>query len=132
MRRAFHLLRRAAQVRSPVLLRGEVGRGKHEAARSIHARGATASGEFVLFDCSAVPGPQVEQELFGDDGAFAAARGGTLFLHEVGDLPVKAQARLAVLLERTGWTVVAAARAAGVEREYIYRLIKRHGLQRPR
>jgi DNA-binding NtrC family response regulator len=100
MRRAFHLLRRAAQVRSPVLLRGEVGTGKHEAARSLHAASNRADGEFILFDCAAVPGPQVEQELLGSEGALAAARGGTLFLHEVGDLPAGAQARLSHLLER--------------------------------
>lgn len=97
MRRAFHLLRRAARVRSPVLLRGEVGTGKHEAARGLHGAGG---GEFVFFDCASVPRPQVEQELFGDGGALAAAQGGTLFLHEVGDLPPGAQSKLAYLLER--------------------------------
>jgi DNA-binding NtrC family response regulator len=98
MRRAFHLLKRAAAVRSPVLLRGEVGTGKQEAARSLHAVGATG-GELVIFDCAAVPGPLVDQELFADDGALAAARGGTLFFHEVGDLPPATQGRLVRVLE---------------------------------
>ena len=99
MRRAFHLLRRAAQVRSPVLLRGEIGTGKHEAARSLHASGPMAGGEFVTFDCAAVPGPQAEQELLGDEGAWATARGGTLFLHELGELPLRVQAQLVQRLE---------------------------------
>lgn len=108
------LRRRIAQVAStplPVLLSGETGTGKEVAARTVHAQSGR-SGPFVPVDCAALSQSLVETELFGHErGAFTgahqrreglvyAARGGTFFLDEVGELPMETQTRLLRLLEQ--------------------------------
>jgi transcriptional regulator with PAS, ATPase and Fis domain len=114
MRRAFALLERAAATDSTVLLEGEVGTGKQAAAESIHRESARRDGPFIVVDCSAIPGDLLESELFGHEkgaligadadrareGAFEAAQGGTIFLDEVGELPLELQPKLLRLLER--------------------------------
>ncbi len=104
---------RLAQVaRTPlsVLIRGETGTGKEVAARALH-KASGRDGPFIAVDCAAIAPTLVEAELFGHErGAFtgastrreglvAAARGGTFFLDEVGELPMEAQTRLLRLLE---------------------------------
>lgn len=101
----------------PVLLRGETGTGKEVAARLLHA-GSGRLGPFVAVDCAALAPTLVESELFGHergaftgasgrrDGLVAAARGGTFFLDEVGELPMEAQTRLLRLLEGGTWRPV--------------------------
>jgi DNA-binding NtrC family response regulator len=112
MRAVFALLERAAASSSTVLLDGESGTGKEGAAEAIHAAGARRDGPFVVVDCAAALPSLVESELFGHEkgaftgasarrlGAFEEAVGGTVFLDEIGELPLDIQAKLLRVLER--------------------------------
>lgn len=103
-------LRELATSTVPVLLEGETGTGKEQAARFIHEQSGRA-GAFVPVNCAAIPSELIESELFGHvrgafSGASAARSGlirsadrGTLLLDEVGDLPLAAQAKLLRVLE---------------------------------
>lgn len=92
-----------------VLLRGETGTGKGLFAAFLHARSRRARGPLVRFDCTGVPADRAETQLFGggkaaaatsaDRGLFARARGGTLVLDAVGELPLAVQTRLLHALE---------------------------------
>jgi DNA-binding NtrC family response regulator len=111
MRRLFALAERIAPSESTVLVEGETGTGKGALAEAIHARSARAGGPFVVIDCGAIPQNLVESELFGHErgaftgahsarpGAFEAAAGGTVFLDEIGELPLAVQPRLLRALE---------------------------------
>jgi two-component system response regulator AtoC len=106
MRAAYRLLEKAAAVDATVLLTGETGTGKELAARAIHYQSARRERRFVAVNCGALPGELVESELFGHargaftgaaaakPGLFEAAQGGTIFLDEVGELPLAAQVKL--------------------------------------
>jgi two-component system response regulator GlrR len=97
---------RAASTDSPVLLTGESGTGKELFARAIHAASARRAKPFIAVTCRAPAEDALDAELFGcgkdgfggahgpDSGAFRRARGGTLLLHEIGDLPMKLQVKL--------------------------------------
>ncbi|HET9822303.1 MAG TPA: sigma-54 dependent transcriptional regulator [Burkholderiaceae bacterium] len=103
MRALREALQRAAMVDSPVLLTGEAGTGKELAALTLHSLGQRR-GPFVPAHCATMAPGSVEAELFGDaargrDGLLVVAQGGTVFLDEVGELPLPAQARLARALE---------------------------------
>jgi two-component system, NtrC family, response regulator GlrR len=112
LRRAFALLERAAATDSTLLLEGETGTGKEVAAESVHRESARAKGPFVVVDCSAIPGDLLESELFGHEkgsftgavaareGAFEAAHGGSIFLDEIGELPLELQPKMLRVLER--------------------------------
>jgi two-component system nitrogen regulation response regulator GlnG len=112
MRQAFGLLERAAAGDADVLLLGETGTGKDLAAEGLHAAGPRAARPFVVCDLGAVAPTLIESELFGHVrgaftgavgervGAFEQAHGGTIFLDEVGDLPLELQPRLLRALER--------------------------------
>ena len=103
MRRLFALLERAAASQQAVLLEGEPGSGKRTAAEGVHKESDRRDGPFVAVDCSAVPGDVLDVELFGTEGrpgAIEAARGGTLFLAEIADLPLELQPKLLRVLER--------------------------------
>lgn len=99
--------RRAAQSGSPVLLLGETGTGKELLAHSIHAASGRARGPFVSINIAAVPDTLLEAEFFGvvggaytgadrkgRNGKFKLADGGSLFLDEIGDMPLALQAKL--------------------------------------
>ena len=112
MRAAFAALERAAASNSNLVILGETGTGKEQAARSVHAASSRADKPFVVVDCAALV--LTESELFGHvrgaftgaerdrTGAFELAKGGTIFLDEVGELPIDTQPKLLrVLEERT-------------------------------
>ncbi|HWR90567.1 MAG TPA: sigma-54 dependent transcriptional regulator [Dissulfurispiraceae bacterium] len=95
----------------PVLVTGETGTGKNLVAKSIHYRGADRLAPFVSINCACLPETLIEAELFGyEQGAFTGATGpkkglfeladgGTVFLDEIGDMPVNLQARLLSVIE---------------------------------
>jgi two-component system response regulator GlrR len=111
MRGVFALLERAAERDVTLLIEGETGTGKSQAARSVHEAGARRARPFLVVDCGALIGNLLESELFGHEkgaftgaterriGAFEEANGGTVFLDEVGELPIDLQPKLLRALE---------------------------------
>ena len=111
MRHVFATLGRAAASDMSVLIEGESGVGKEVLAQAIHTESKRASGPFVTVDCGAIPPNLIESELFGHErgaftgadhariGAFEQANGGTIFLDELGELPLAMQPRLLRVLE---------------------------------
>ncbi|MHB1404397.1 MAG: sigma 54-interacting transcriptional regulator [Desulfitobacteriaceae bacterium] len=110
--RAKRLAERSAMGKSTVLLRGESGTGKELFAHAIHAAGVRHDKPFVRVNCGAIPTELLESELFGfEEGAFTGAKkggkpgkfelahGGTIFLDEVGDLPLAMQAKVLRVLQ---------------------------------
>ncbi|MBX3186837.1 MAG: sigma-54-dependent Fis family transcriptional regulator [Labilithrix sp.] len=112
MRELFATLERISPKELGVLIQGERGTGKQEVARAIHGASPRASGPFVVIDATSLPEALAEAMLFGreaaaaksDDeprvGAFEAARGGTVFIDEVGELPQALQGAVLRVLER--------------------------------
>jgi len=112
MRQLFALLERAAKSDATVLVLGETGTGKDLAAEAVHQASPRANGPFVVLDCSAIPESLIESELFGHEkgaftgandkrvGVFESADGGTVFLDEIGELPLQLQPKLLRVLER--------------------------------
>ncbi len=106
MQAVFHTIRRVATSPATVLIQGESGTGKELAARAIHALSRRAGGPFVAVHCGGIPDTLIESELFGHErgaftdardqriGRFEAAQGGSLFLDEIGELALDAQAKL--------------------------------------
>lgn len=111
-RHAVDLARKAAGWNKPILLIGESGTGKELFAQAIHRAGPAAGGPFVALNCSAIPRDLAAVELFGyEEGTFTGAKrggrkgkielaaGGSLFLDEIGDLPLDVQPTLLRFLE---------------------------------
>jgi DNA-binding NtrC family response regulator len=99
MRRAVDLGRRAARLKMPVLLEGEPGVGKQMMARAIHNESGPDNLPFIAVDCTRTAKQKAIDNLFAPEtGQFFAALGGSLFLSEIGHLPLDAQERLATLL----------------------------------
>ncbi len=121
MRRVFTLLQRAAASEASILIEGETGTGKELAARAIHDASPRRRGPFVVCDLASVTGSLCESELFGHVrgaftgadrdrvGAFESAHGGTIFLDELGELPLDLQPRLLRALESRAVRPVGAA-----------------------
>ena len=122
MTRLRETIARVAPIPSPVLVIGESGTGRELVARDLHRFGPNPSGPFVALNCAALPETLVESELFGHErgaftgavttrkGAFEAAEKGTLFLDEVGELPLPMQAKLLRVLEERQLTRLGATR----------------------
>jgi DNA-binding NtrC family response regulator len=111
MRTIFGVLERIAPTEATVLLDGETGTGKDVLARAILTKSTRANKPFVVVDCGAVSYSLIESELFGHErgsftgavsmrqGAFELAEGGTVFLDEIGELPLDVQPKLLRVLE---------------------------------
>ncbi len=111
MREIFQTVERVALTRATVLLAGESGVGKDMIARAIHQHSPRKTQPFVKINCTAIPENLMESELFGfDKGAFTGANaskpgkfeqadGGTVFLDEIGDVPVNIQVKLLRILQ---------------------------------
>jgi two-component system response regulator AtoC len=127
----YDLIRRLAPTDLPVLVQGETGVGKENAAHALHAWSRRAAGPFVAVNCAAFPENLVESELFGSEkGAFSgavvarpglleSAHGGTLFFDEIGELPRALQPKLLRVLETKRATRVGGTR----ERELDVRVV---------
>jgi len=111
MQRVYKLIQKVSQHKYPVLILGESGTGKELVARSIHYLGQRCKKPFSPVDCSGLVATLVESELFGyvkgaftgalqtRAGLFESADGGTVFLDEIGDLPIDMQAKLLRVLQ---------------------------------
>ncbi|MEM7261953.1 MAG: sigma 54-interacting transcriptional regulator, partial [Planctomycetota bacterium] len=111
IKRVREFISRAAPTESTVLVQGDTGTGKELVARAIHYQSPRAGHPFVAINCAAIPETLVESELFGHEkGAFTGAVGrklgkfeagnlGTVFLDEIGELPLSCQSKLLRLLE---------------------------------
>ncbi len=118
LKQALDLTRRVAVTDSTVLLRGESGTGKDLFARTVHLSSRRAGGPWVKVNCGALPEQLLESELFGHEkgaftgavrqkpGRFEDASGGTIFLDEIGELPVALQVKLLQVLEEKTFTRV--------------------------
>src|SRR5216117_2027714 len=107
----LRMISRLKDTRTPVLISGESGTGKELAARAIHFRGTMAKTPFVAVDCGSLVPTLMESELFGYEkgaftgatkskaGLFQSADGGTIFLDEIGELPLEMQAKLLRVLQ---------------------------------
>ena len=113
MKRVFETIKKVAETDLTVLVRGESGTGKELVAQALHHRSPRRSRPFIAVNCAAISRELVESELFGHEkgaftgadarrvGRFEAAGGGTIFLDEIGDMPLETQAKvLRVLQER--------------------------------
>ena len=111
LKEVMHKVQQVASLDSPVLLLGETGAGKDVIANAIHFSSVRSRGPFVSVNCGAIPDTLIDSELFGHEkGAFTGAlsqkRGrferadkGTIFLDEIGELPLQAQVRLLKVLQ---------------------------------
>ncbi len=107
----LRMISRLKDTRTPVLIAGESGTGKELVARAIHFRGSFANRPFVAVDCGSLVPTLIESELFGYEkgaftgalrsktGLFQSASGGTIFLDEIGELPLEMQAKLLRVLQ---------------------------------
>jgi transcriptional regulator with GAF, ATPase, and Fis domain len=111
LKEVLYKVRQVARLDSPVLLWGETGTGKDVIANAIHYSSSRSDGPFVSVNCGAIPDTLIDSELFGHEkgaftGALAQKRGrferadkGTIFLDEIGELPLQAQVRLLKVLQ---------------------------------
>jgi len=111
MKKLMAQIERVAASETRVCILGETGTGKELVARTLHERSPRAGGPFITLNCAAVPAELIESELFGHEkGSFTGAAGrhigkfeqaerGTIFLDEIGDMPLPMQAKLLRVLE---------------------------------
>jgi len=127
MRQVFMTVTRLARSSIPVLLQGETGTGKEVIARALHEQSPRRARPMICVNCGAIPQQLVESTLFGYErgaftgaaqqqkGIFEAAEGGTVFLDEVGELPLPAQAALLRVLETRRVTRVGSTKEIDVD-----------------
>jgi len=131
MRRAYELVARAAASDISVLILGETGVGKEVTAEQLHRSSPRASGPFLRLNCAALPENLLESELFGHErGAFTGAHatkvglleateGGTVFLDEIGELPLGTQAKLLRVLEERVVTRVGSTKPRRIDVRFV-------------
>ena len=127
MERVFESARRFGDMAMPVLIQGETGTGKEVVARLIHDAGARKDKPFVCVNCGAIPDTLIESTLFGHErgaftgahqqskGVFESAHRGTVFLDEIGELPLQAQAALLRVLETQRFSRVGSTKEIQVD-----------------
>jgi DNA-binding NtrC family response regulator len=127
MHAVFDLIRDIAKAATTVLIEGETGTGKEMIARAIHEASDLRNGPFVAINCAAVPETLLESELFGHEkgaftgatgqrkGRFELANGGSLFLDEVGDVPLPMQAKLLRVLQERSFERVGGSQTISVD-----------------
>ena len=127
IRHVLRKIERVAATDAPVLITGENGTGKELTARALHRRSPRESHPFVEVNCAAIPSELIESELFGHvkgsftgavsdrTGKFEQAHRGTLFLDEVGDMSLRAQAKVLRALQGGDITPVGGAKSASVD-----------------
>jgi DNA-binding NtrC family response regulator len=123
----LRIVARLKDTRTPVLITGESGTGKELVARAIHYRGVYAQRPFVAVDCGSLVPTLIESELFGyekgaftgaaksKEGLFQHADGGTIFLDEIGELPLEMQAKLLRVLQEKEVRPVGSNRSVKVD-----------------
>src|SRR5262250_3112067 len=127
MRKLMAQVARVASSESRVCILGETGTGKELIARAIHEKSNRREGPYVTLNCAAVPAELIESELFGHEkgsftgaaarhlGKFEQAHRGTIFLDEIGDMPLAMQAKLLRVLEEGEVERIGGDRAIGVD-----------------
>jgi two-component system response regulator PilR (NtrC family) len=127
MDKIYHLIQKIAGTTTNVLITGESGTGKELVARAVHANGPRKDRPFVAVNCGAIPENLIESELLGHvrgaftgavsdhDGLFKQANGGTIFLDEVGELPLHLQVKLLRVLQEKAFTPVGGTKAIKVD-----------------
>ena len=127
MQDVYELIGKVAPTRTTALLLGESGVGKELVANAIHYNSTLADGPFIKFNCAALPETIVESELFGHEkgsftgatglrkGRFELADGGTIFVDEVGELPLSVQAKLLRVLQEKTFERVGGSRPVKVD-----------------
>ena len=127
LRRVLREAEQVAPLNTTVLILGETGTGKELLAHAIHNNSPRAKRPLVMVNCAALPAPLIESELFGHQkgaftgadtqrlGRFALADGGSIFLDEVGELPLELQAKLLRVLEEGQFELVGSSRTVKVD-----------------
>jgi Nif-specific regulatory protein len=127
MREIYEAVEQVSQTRATVMIRGESGTGKELVARAIHYNSSRASGPFVKLNCAALPQSLLESELFGHEkgaftgattakkGRFELADGGSLFLDEIGDIPMHVQVKLLRVLQERSFERVGGTKTIAVD-----------------
>jgi len=127
MQRVFETIRKVAETDLTVLVRGESGTGKELVAQALHNRSQRRNRPFVAVNCAAISRELVESELFGHEkgaftgadarrqGRFEVADGGTIFLDEIGDMPLETQAKVVRVLQERSFERVGGAKPLQVD-----------------
>lgn len=127
MKKVLSLARKVAIRKVPVLIEGESGTGKELLARAIHNASPRQNNPFIAVNCGAIPPDLVESELFGHrkgaftgatetrQGHFMKANGGTIFLDEIGELPLSAQVKLLRVIQEQEVTPLGASKPEKID-----------------
>lgn len=142
------LVKRVASLGSPVLITGETGVGKEIIANAIHQNSGRENGPMISINCGAIPESLIDSELFGHEkgaftgatslkrGYFEQANGGTIFLDEIGELPLAAQVKLLRVLQTMEFQRVGGSRTISVDVRVIAatnrdlrEMVRKHGFR---